>query len=68
MSEPTPRYVTPEEERPVIPMYERPAITMKAFRRLRSIAINLAAWVEAHDQDGQFTAAIEELRSIINGQ
>lgn len=61
--------VTDTTEPPaLIRMDERPSITRADFRRMRSISLNLAAYVENHcDGNEGLKAQIVELRGIING-
>jgi len=66
----TPHYgpIPGEEPPPLIRMDQRPAITIKNFRRMRSISLDMAAWIENHcNHDEDLLAKILELREIING-
>ncbi len=54
--------------RPIINVFDRPEISKDDFRRLRSIAINLAAFAERHNPSESLMQQIQELREIVNGQ
>ena len=51
---------------PTISWFDRPEISKTDFRRMRSIALNLAAFAEAHGAGPELLAQIHELRKIIN--
>ena len=51
---------------PTIGPFDRPEISKTDFRRMRSIALNLAAFAEAHNASPELLAQIHELREIIN--
>jgi hypothetical protein len=49
---------------PTMPIY-----SVEQVRRLRSIALNLAAWVESHcDAAPALLSEIQELKEIVNGE
>ncbi len=56
------------EDKTLVSIFDRPAIRVKDFRRMRSIALNLAAFAEANGASAALCQEIVELKEIINAQ